>query len=163
MQKQHWFAVCADLRNPVAKHPRTLPDQGIARSDDIGDFIANVMNSSVGVAVQKLGDRGSFAQRLDEFNLGVRQGDKDGNNTMLWQRHRCRNLRAECRAINLGSLLGVLYRDCNVIEPTQHDTPPPFSLAPSRSQSRYAQVSKPSWFKPSKREPCRAASCPTVR
>ena len=57
MKKQHRFAVGTDPGLAVAEHPRTLPDQGVARRDDVGHVIANVVNAAVGVALEKFGDR----------------------------------------------------------------------------------------------------------
>ena len=53
MQKQHRLAVGADLRHAVAEHPRALLDQGVARRDDIGHVITNVVDAAVGIALEK--------------------------------------------------------------------------------------------------------------
>ena len=126
MQKQHGLAVRADLRHAVAEHARALLDQGVARRDDIRNVIANVVDAAVRIALKKFGDRRSFAERLDKFDLGIGQRRKHGDDAMLRQRHRRGNIGAERGAVNPGGLLGVL--DCNgyVIEPAQHGISPVF-------------------------------------
>ena len=64
MQKQHRLAVGADPGLTVAEDPRALLDQGVARRDDIGHVIANVVNAAVGVALKEFGDRRGLAERL---------------------------------------------------------------------------------------------------
>ena len=104
----------------VAEHARALLDQDIARGDDVGHLIADVMDAAVGIALEKLRDRGRLAERLDEFDLGVGQRHEHGDDAVLGQRHGRRNLGAERRAIDFGGLLGVLDRNRDMIEPAQH-------------------------------------------
>ena len=107
----------ADLRHAVAKHPRALADQLVARGDDVGHVIADVMDAAVGVALNEFRNRRGLAERLDEFDLGVGQRHEHSNNAMLRQRHCAGDLGTERAAINLGGLLRILDRDRNVIEP----------------------------------------------
>src|SRR3974390_1708377 len=66
MQKQDRLAMRADPRLAVAQHPRAFPDQRIARGDDVGNLIADVVNPAVGVAFEEFGNWRCFAKRLDE-------------------------------------------------------------------------------------------------
>ena len=56
MKEQDGFAVRTDLGLTVAKDARAFADQAVAGDDDIVNLVANMMNSAVGVALQKLGD-----------------------------------------------------------------------------------------------------------
>src|SRR6266850_5820193 len=132
MEEQHRLAMSADLRHAVAEDARALADQLVARRDDVGHVIADVMDAAVGVALDEFGDRRSLAERLDELDLGVGQRHEHGDDAMLRQRHRAGDFSAERAAMDFCGLFRILDRDRNVIEPAQHDTPLPASSAPSR-------------------------------
>ena len=117
MQEEHGLTVRPDLGNAIAEHPRAFPDQTIARRNDVRHIVADVMNAAVRITLQEFGNRGSFSQRLNEFDLGVGQSDKDGDDAVLGQRHCGRYLGAKCRAIDFGGLLGIPNRNRHVIQP----------------------------------------------
>src|SRR5262245_58358036 len=75
VEEQHRLAVRADLRVAVAENAGTLRLELVARGDDVVDLVADVMDAAVAVLLQELGDRRVVAQRLQEFDLGVRQVD----------------------------------------------------------------------------------------
>ena len=47
----------ADLRLAGAEHPGARPSKLVARGEDIGDLVADVMNAAVGVLLEEPGDR----------------------------------------------------------------------------------------------------------
>ena len=115
MEKQHRLAVGADPWHAVAEHARALADELVARRDDVGHVIADVMDAAIGVALDEFGDRRGVAQRLDELDLGIGQRHEHGDYAVLRQRHGAGDFRAECAAIDFGRLLGVLDRDRDMI------------------------------------------------
>src|SRR4051812_7554898 len=124
MQEQHRLAMGADLGLAIPEHPRPFLDQGVPRGNNIGDLVADMMNTAIGIALEEFRDRRGLAERLDELDLGVGQGHEHGDDAVLGQRHRRRNLRTERCAINPGSLVRVLDGDGHMIEPAQHCCPP---------------------------------------
>src|SRR5262245_64558482 len=77
MEEQHRPAVRADFRLPIAKHARARSLEAIAGGADILHLVADVMDAPARVPLEECGDRGVLAQRLQEFDLGVRQVDED--------------------------------------------------------------------------------------
>ena len=112
--------------SPSTRAPSSI--SGVARRDDVGHVVADVMDAAVGIALDEFRDRRGLAERLDEFDLGVGQRHEHGDDAVLGQRHRRGNLRPERRAVDFGGLLGVLDRDRHMIEPAQHGTPPPLNV-----------------------------------
>ena len=77
-----------------------------------------------------------FAERLEQLDLGVRQGDEHRGHAMLGQRHGGGYLGAERIAIE-GSRLGdIAHGDRDVIEPSDHEC-----LRSSPSASRTPRMS----------------------
>src|SRR5437868_13819251 len=74
VEKQHRLAMGADLRHALAEHARAPAEQLIARRDDIGHVVADVMDTAAGLALDEFVDRRSLAERLDELDRGVGQG-----------------------------------------------------------------------------------------
>ena len=95
MEEQHGFAVRADLRFAIAEHAGAACREPVLGSEDILNLVADMMHAAIGVFFQKFGDRRVFAQRLQQFDLGVGQGDEDDANAMFGQSLRFRHLRAE--------------------------------------------------------------------
>ena len=52
---------------------------------DIIDFNANMMNTTIGIFVQKTFDWGFFSQWVQKFDFGIVQIDENYSDTMLWQ------------------------------------------------------------------------------
>src|SRR5690349_9259315 len=98
MEEKHRLAVRTDLRLAVAENACAFRYQKITSRDDIRYLIAYMVDTAIGVAFNKFRDRGSIAERLDEFDLGVWQRRKHGDHSMLRQRHGRRNLRTESGA-----------------------------------------------------------------
>ncbi len=73
----------ADLGVAVAQHAGALLFQFITRGQDVVDLVADVMDAAVRKLLQELGDRRVVAQRLQEFDLGVREGDENDGDAML--------------------------------------------------------------------------------
>src|SRR5690242_8155028 len=95
MQEQDRLAVRADLRLTRTENACALRSQLIARRFDVGDLIADVMNAAVWIALEKSGDRGLRAERLEQLDLGVWQRDEDGAHAVLRLRDFFRHLRAK--------------------------------------------------------------------
>ena len=71
MQEQHRLAVRADLRLAIAQHPGAGRFERIARGANILDFVADMVDAAVRIAVEEFGDRRGVPERLEQFDLGV--------------------------------------------------------------------------------------------
>src|SRR5207244_2384872 len=118
MQEQDRLAMGPDLGLAVAEHAGSARFQYIARSPDIVYFVTDVVNATLGMALDKFSDRRRIAERLDEFNFGIWQRDEYRRDAVVGLRHRFGNLRAENVAIDLRSHLDVRHRNRHVIEPS---------------------------------------------
>ena len=56
----------------------------VARGQNIINLIADVMNPARRVLFEKSLDRAVVAQRIEQFNLGVRQFDEHDRHAMIW-------------------------------------------------------------------------------
>src|SRR4051812_12487047 len=88
MQEQHRFAMRSGLRLAVPKYPGAFPDQPVARRENVGHIVADMMDAAVGIALEEFCDRRGLPKRLDKFYLGIRQRHEHGEDTVLRQRHR---------------------------------------------------------------------------
>src|SRR5215471_5226707 len=120
MQKEHGLAMGADLRLAVAEHARALPLQTVARSDDVVDLVADVVDAAVGIALEKFRDRRALAERLEELDLGVGKRDKHGGDAMIGLRDRLRHLGSQRVAIDVRGLADVAHGNRNVVQPSDH-------------------------------------------
>jgi hypothetical protein len=80
VQEQHRLAVGAHLRLPVAEDACTFLFELVARGADVINLIADVVNSTVRVAVEELGDGRLVAKWGDQLDLGIRQRNEYGRN-----------------------------------------------------------------------------------
>src|SRR5262245_66076697 len=110
----------AHFRLAVAEHPRTLRLEIVPRSANIFDFVADVVDAAVGIALEEFRYRGRMPERLDELDLGVGQGDENGRDPVLRLRLRLGYLCAQGAAIDVRSFGDVAHRDRYMIEPSDH-------------------------------------------
>src|SRR5262245_62165967 len=99
MQEQYRLAVRAVFRLAVAEYARALRTQRIACRDNVIDLVTDVVDATVGHALEEFRDRGILAKWRNEFDLGVRQRDENSRHTMRRLRHRLRDLRTQHIAI----------------------------------------------------------------
>src|SRR5262245_7227285 len=132
MQKENWLSVSADLRLAVAKDAGSLRFEEVSGGKNVRHFIAQVMDSTVGIALEEFFDWGVGAQRLEKLDLGVGQRDKNRGHAMVELRHLVRNIGAQGIAINLRGFANVPNGDGNVIEATNHDCPGSTFIIPAR-------------------------------
>ena len=71
VQEQDRLAVGADLRLAVAEHACALRLEPVARGADIVDLLADVVNATIGIALEKFCNGRRLPERLEQFNLGV--------------------------------------------------------------------------------------------
>ena len=64
MEKQNRFAVGANFRFAVAKHARALRLERITGNANVGYFVADVLDTAVGILLQELGDWRILPSRL---------------------------------------------------------------------------------------------------
>ncbi len=67
----------ADLRLAVAQNAGAARLQPIAGREDVVDLVAQMMNGAARIFGDEAGDRRIFAERLEQFDLGVGQFDED--------------------------------------------------------------------------------------
>src|SRR5262245_16969820 len=77
VQEKHRLAMGADLRLPIAQHPRALGLQPIAGGQDVLDLVTDMVDAAGGITVEEGRDRRIAAERLQELDLGIGQGDED--------------------------------------------------------------------------------------
>src|ERR1700750_138056 len=65
VQEQHGLAVGADLRLAVPKHPGTLCLELVTGGADVLDLVADVVDSTIRIALEELRNRGGLSQRLE--------------------------------------------------------------------------------------------------
>src|SRR5262249_7167389 len=85
MQEQHGLIMGAETRLPIAEDPGSLAAKPIARSDDVIDFIAQMVHAACRIAFEKGAHRRSVAERLEQLDPRIRQIDKDHRDTMVRQ------------------------------------------------------------------------------
>src|SRR5689334_13228630 len=135
MQEQNRLAVCADLRLAVAEYARTLRLERIARGADVRNLVAEVMDAPIRVTLEKFGDRRVGTERLEQFDLGIGQRDKNRRHPVVGLWHPRRHLGAERFAIDLRCLGYVAHGNCNMVETADHHYPDtPFCIIPSRRE-----------------------------
>ena len=100
MEEENRLAMRANFRFPIAKYARAFCNELLAGGLDVVDLIADVMDAAFRVAFEELRDRGVSAERLQQLDFRIRQGDEDCRNPMVGLRHRFRNSRAQSVAIN---------------------------------------------------------------
>ena len=100
VQEKDRLAVGAGFRLAVAEHARAGRLEAIARGDDVVDLVADMVHAAGGVAREELRDRRGRAQRMQQLDLGVRQGDEDSGDAVLGQIDGLRHLGAERAAIS---------------------------------------------------------------
>src|SRR5690606_25880746 len=100
MQEQHGLAMGTDLGFAIAENARSRSLETIAGRNDIVDFIAKMMNATVGIAFEKLGDWRIGAKRLQQFYLRVRENHEYGRDAVLGLRDLFRDLAAKRIAID---------------------------------------------------------------
>jgi len=79
-----------------------------------------VVDATVRIALQEFRDRGGGAERFQQLNFRVRQGNEHGGDTMLGLRDGSRHRGAQGVAIDPGGGRDVAHRDRHVIELADH-------------------------------------------
>ncbi len=92
----------------------------IAGGDDVFDFVADMMHAAGRVLFEERGDRRGFAERLEQFDLGVADVDEDDGDPMLGKRLRRGHLGAQRLAIDGGGGGEVRHGDGDVVEASEH-------------------------------------------
>src|SRR6185369_17165380 len=72
MQEQYRLAMCADFRLAIAEHASARRLELVARGADVVDFVTDVMDAAVGIALEELRDGRILAERLQQLDFGVR-------------------------------------------------------------------------------------------
>src|SRR5262245_4351190 len=110
----------ADLWLAVTQDACPSPFQPVAGGDDVVDFIADVMDTAVCIALEKFGDRGVLSERFQQLDLGVGQFYKHGGDSVRGLRHSGRDLRRKCIPIDARRGVDVTHRDGHVVQPSNH-------------------------------------------
>ena len=105
----------AELWLAVAEHPRSLGAEAIARRDDVFDLVADMVHAARRIAVEKAAHRRSGTERLEEFNPGIRQFDKNHPDTVPRKRLRLRDLRAKNLPIKPTRRCEIRHHDRHVV------------------------------------------------
>ncbi len=83
VEEEHGLAMRAGLGLTGAENPGTSCDQTVARGDDVSNLVADVVDAAIRVPLQEFRDGGVRAERLQQLDFGVRQGDEYGGNPVL--------------------------------------------------------------------------------
>ena len=108
----------------IAQNARASFLEVVARGDDVIDLVADVMDAAGGVLVEKALDRGAFAKRIQKFDFGVRQFDKDHGHAVIGFVLRFADLGPEGIAVLVGGGCEVGNSDGDVVEAADHGGPP---------------------------------------
>src|SRR5208282_6143360 len=127
MKEEYRLAVGADPGLAVSKHAHALGSEPVPRQSDVGDFVADVMNAARGVACEKGRNRRIRPERVQEFDLRVRQFDEDGGDAVGrhidgWRHLGPERVAVKCRC---GGQIG--HGDRDMIESADHSTLVPLS------------------------------------
>src|SRR5690606_27134588 len=128
-QEYYRFAVGADPGFAVAQNACALRFQTITGSDNIGYFVAEMMHTACGVLFEERGYGRAFAQRFEQFNLGIANIDEDNGYAMLGQYLRLGQSRTQLVAIKCGCGLNIRHRDRYMVELSEHYISPDFALS----------------------------------
>ena len=93
-----------------------------------------------GVLLEELRDRGRFAQRLEQLDLGIRQLDEYDRHAMLRLRQWGSDLGAERIAVDGRCLVQILDRYGHVVQASDHQSSPLAATGVFRNGSRAAPV-----------------------
>ena len=110
----------ADLGLARAQHPRAGGFQVIARRDDVIDLIADVVDATRRVLFQKAIDRAVIAQRMQQFDLGVGQFDKDHGHPVIRFGLRRADLGAKRVAILIRRRIEIRHGDGHMVKTSDH-------------------------------------------
>ena len=94
--------------------------QAVPGGDDVVDFVADMMHSARRVALQEPGEGRIRAQRRDELDRRVGEGDEDHGDPVFRQVLGLRHPGAQGVAIDGARRLQVGHRDGHVIESADH-------------------------------------------
>src|SRR3546814_6454354 len=103
MEEQDRLVMRADAGLTVAEDARAFALQLVASRVDVCNLVADMVNAAAGIALEKPGDRGIFAERTQKLDLGVVQFDKDDRHAV------CRQIRSEEHTSELQSLMRISY------------------------------------------------------
>ena len=123
----------------TSQSPLSRALQLIAGGQNVFNLVADVMNAAIGVAFQKLGDRGVVAQGFEKLDLGVGQFDEHHRDAVLGLLGRFGDLGAQRVAIGRDRCVQIAHGDGHVIETSDHDC-----LASCSTSCRQIPVRDPS-------------------
>src|SRR5690606_28802008 len=95
MKEQDRLAVSTDPRLAVAEHARALFQQVVPGGLYIIHLVTQMVDPALAIAFEELRDRRTLAERFEQFDLRIRQFDKDGRHAMLWLRDGGRQARPQ--------------------------------------------------------------------
>ena len=106
---------------------------------NIGDLIAQMMDAARWVALKEGCDRRLVPQRLQQLDLGIRQRDEHYGHAVIGLRQRIGDLRSERRSILGDGGRKVRHGNSDVIEASDHVSPPGVIITtPEQYASRQA-------------------------
>ena len=120
MKEQHRLAVGADLRLALAKNPRALRHEPVARFPDVGHLVAEMVDAAVGVAFEESGNRRLVAEHAEQLDLGVGQLDEDRGHAMLGLIDLIGDLGPQRVAVDRGRRLQVRHGNGDMIQTPDH-------------------------------------------
>ncbi len=120
MQEQNRFAVGTDLGFARSKNPRTGFLKVIARGENVVHLITDVVNAARRVLVQKSLDGAVFAQRIEQFDLGIGQFDEHHGYTVVGFILRGTNLGPQRAAVLFRCGLKVRHGYGYVVQASDH-------------------------------------------
>src|SRR5689334_14525861 len=121
MQEDHGLAMRADARLARSGNRGALRPHLVPSSVNVFDFIADVVHAAIRILLEEIRDRRIVAQRLEQFDLRVAEIDEYRRHTVIGLRHFLRDISAQRVAVDLRSLLDVIGRNGDVIEPAYHE------------------------------------------
>src|SRR3954452_10950432 len=113
----------ADTRLAVTKHTRTFGFQLVAGRQNIGYFVADVMDATRRIARQELADRTTFAHWVQQFDFRIGQFHENNGDTVRRLIERSRYRGAKRISIESGRLVESGYDDCHLVEFADHGSP----------------------------------------
>ena len=125
---------CApSLRLAVAEHAGAAGAQPVAGGEDVVDLVADMVHAAGRVLVEKAAHRRIGPERLQQFDLAVRQLDKDDRDAVRRQRVRLRHAGAERVAVERRGGGEVRHDDRDMVEPADHPLSAGHCFGPSRT------------------------------
>ena len=136
---------CAPIAgSPLPRDTGSRLRQRIPGGQDVVHLVADMVHAPGGVLLQEAGNRGLFAERLQQFDLGVGQFDEDDGYAVLRQGLRGRDPQAPERApVGAGSRFQVRHGDGDMVQAADHrDCPPSMRMTWTSTSGRRLYCSR---------------------